>query len=398
MDRPPPSPFDTAQVAPAAGMSSSAMDMARFMLAHLGGEAAPGPSLLLPATLAQMHSVQFRHHRAGPGIALGVYEMDQVVPRLIGHMGDIPCFHSAMYLFPKQRVGMFIVQNTEAGGSMRNTLLKIFAGRYLARPPQATAMPRDATAAESEEIPGSYRTTWRFDSSPLSLKYLLDQSVVRMVRPGTLVIGTHVGPHGKPVEWHRVDSGIWQSATDPLRRHYFSKNAQGGWEMSSNRDPLQIMQKSPWHRHKLLILAVLPLSIAVVWLSVLGWPLCAVLRRHSAQPILSPRMLKARNSMRLAALLTLAPWMLYAGIALVVMNDLLFVASPTCARLLRLVQVLAWLAAAGTIGAIWAASVTWRARGASSVSRMHHVSLSLACVGATAMAWQGGLLIWNGKF
>lgn len=395
----PASPFDTAQIAPAASMSSSAMDMARFMLAHLGGEAAPGPPLMMPATLAKMHSAQFRHHPAGPGIALGIYEMDEVARRLVGHTGDIPCFHSGMYLFPEQRIGLFIVQNTEAGEAMRNTLLKVFAGRYLTPLSQVAVMPRGATTDESEQIPGSYRTSWRFDSSPLSLKFLLDQSIVRMVTPGTLVIDKQVGLDGEPINWHRVDLGVWQSATNPLRRLYFRKNAQGDWEMSSNRNPVYIMQKSPWHQHKMLILIVLPSSIVVVLLSVLGWPLSSLLRGHgTALAALAPQSLKVRNSMRLAGLLTLAPWVLYGGIALVVMNDLLFVASPACSMLLRVVHLMAWFAVAGTIGAFWATSVSLRAREVPWVSRVHHASVSMACLGATAMSWQGGLLFWNGRY
>jgi CubicO group peptidase (beta-lactamase class C family) len=367
----PASPPDTAQAAPAASMSSSAMDMARFMAAHLGGAAMPGPSLLTPATLAQMHTVQFRHHPEGPGMALGLYEMDEVAPRLLGHTGDIPRAHSGLYLFPKQRIGLFIVQNTEAGDSMRNTLLKLFAERYLASPPHAPAMPREVTAEESEQIPGSYLTTRRIGAGPPSLKFLMDQSVVRMVRPGILVVDTHLGLNGQPVEWQKVDTG-WQSTTNPLRRLYFIKNAQGEWEMSSSRDPAQIMQKVSWPQHKLLILTVLSLSLVVILLSI------------------------GRN--RLAGLLALAPWLLYGGIGLVVMNDLLFIASPTCAILLRVVQVLAWLAAGGTLAAICTAWRMLHTRDATWLRKAHQTSFCLACLGPSAMAWQGGFLIWNGRY
>jgi CubicO group peptidase (beta-lactamase class C family) len=394
----PASAFDTAQIAPAAGMSSSATDMARFMLAHLGARAAPGPSLLKPATLAQMHSAQFRHHPAGPGMALGLYEMDEVAPRLIGHTGDIPGFHSAMYLLPEQRIGLFIVQNTEAGPAMRNALLMLFAGRYLAPPPQVRATSRKVVTDQSEQLQGSYRASWRFESSPLALPFLLGQSVVRMVRPGTLVIDTQIGLDGKPVEWHEVAPGVWQSAANPLRRHYFLKSAQGEWEMSNNRNPTQILQKVAWHQQKLVILSMLLLSISTVLLSVLAWPLSVVLGPRCGQAVLSPTARTVRNSMRLAGLLALSPWLLYGSIALIVMNDLLFVASPGCAILLRLVQALAWLAVGGAIAAVWAASVSWRMREVSWVSRAHHVWLSSACLGATAMALQGGLLMWNGRF
>jgi CubicO group peptidase (beta-lactamase class C family) len=146
-------PFDTAQISPGSGMSSTALDMARFMLAHLDGTA---PSILTPAALEQMHSIQYRHHPDGPGVALGMVEMDMAGPRLLGHFGDIPGFHSGMYLWREARIGLFIVQNT-AGPALRDTLLKRFATRYLAMPPGAAST---HTAGQEDglvgaEVPGN---------------------------------------------------------------------------------------------------------------------------------------------------------------------------------------------------------------------------------------------------
>ncbi|WP_167227958.1 serine hydrolase domain-containing protein [Massilia rubra] len=390
--------FDTAQIAPAAGMSSTALDMARFMLAHLGDEAAPGPSLLRQETFAQMHSVQFRHHPAGPGMALGVYEMDQVAPRLIGHTGDIPAFHSGMYLLPEQRIGLFIVQNT-AGQAMRDALLKVFSDRYFAPPPHIAAPSQSVGPDESEQVQGSYRTSWRFESSPLSLVNLLEQTVARMVRPGVLVIDTQPGPNGAPVEWRQVASGVWQSAANPQRRIYFVKNALGEWEMSSNRNPTYILQQVPWHQHKLVVFSVLLGSIVIVVCSLLAWPLAALLRlRSGPQAALSSTSRKVRNRMRLAGLLTLLPWVLYAGIGLIQAKEALFVTSPIFPMLLRVVQALAWLALASTIGALLAVSANWRRQQASAARHAYHVLFLLACTGAATMAWQGGLFMWNGKF
>ncbi|WP_158568744.1 MULTISPECIES: serine hydrolase [unclassified Duganella] len=394
----PAQPFDTAQAAPAASMSSSAMDMARFMLAHLGGTDGAGPRVLKPATLAQMHAVQFRHHPDGPGVALGLYEMDLIGPKVIGHTGDIPNFHSAMYLLPDQRIGLFIVQNTEAGGAMRSILLKRFARRYLT-PQQPAALARYAGVDESEQLQGSYRTSWRFDSSPPSLRDLLGQDTVRVVKPGVLVIGEQTGSDGKPVQWHEVAAGVWQGNANPQDRRYFRKSAGGNWEMSSNFNPTYVMQKTPWHRSRLLMLSVLLLSIVTVLLSALAWPVSAMRRLYTGRrPDLSPRLRRVRNTVRLAGLLILSPWLLYGCIALVIANNILFVSSPACAVLLRGVQALAWLAVGGTIGAIWAAMVSWRCGDASWTSRVHHTVFGLACLGASAMAWQGSFLVWDGRY
>lgn len=134
-------------------------------------------------------------------------------------------------------------------------------------------------------------------------------------------------------------------------------------------------------------------------LSLLAWPLSALLRlRYGPQAALAPPLVKVRKHMRVAGLLTVLPWVMYAGIGLVVANDNLFVTAPLFPILLRLVQALAWLAVAGTIGTIWAAFASRRWRSSSIAMRAHHVLFLLACSGAATIAWQGGLLIWNGKF
>ena len=387
-------PFDTAQIGPATSMSSSAIDMARFMLASLG-EPGPADTLLQPATLAQMHTVQFRHHPAGPGIALGLYEMDVAAQRLIGHTGDIPGFHSGLYLWPGQRTGLLILQNTEAGDAMRNRLVKAFAAQFLPPVKRAVTVRGHAATDQSAQVQGSYLSSDRFESSPLFLSAVLRQSLVRVVGPGQLAVDGQVGS----VEWQAGDSAIWRNSANPLRLRYFRKDADGRWEMSNSVDPVRIMQQAPWYLHPQLVGYVLLASIAVVLLSLLAWPMSAILRsRGGTRAVLSPELQKADNTLRLVGLLTLSPWLLYAGIGIVVMQDLLFISSPICAWLLRAVQVLSWLAVAGTVAALWAASVGWRAHDASLMSRSRHALITLACTGAAAVAWQGGLLIWNGRY
>jgi len=388
-------PFDTAQITPGTGMSSTALDMARLMLAHLDGAAT---SVLTPAALAQMHSVQYRHHPAGPGVALGMVEMDMAGPRLLGHNGDIPGFHSGMYLWPEARLGLFIVQNT-AGSGLRDTLLKRFAARYLATPPGAVLTQVAGRAGGSEQLQGSYRTSEHFETSPLALKSLaMDQSVVRMLAPDKLTIDNRLGPDGKPVEWRRVGDGIWQSAANPLRRIYFSKSAHGDWTMSNNADPHRILQRVPWYQHKHIIQFVLLMSLATTLISVLAWSVSAVMRRRGAKRILPTPMVTAHKAIRWAALLTLAPWLLYLSLALVIMHDNLFVSAPACALLLRLDQALAWGAVAGAATAMWAALVSLRTQQVSWPNRLHYLLLALAGAGGVTMAYLGGLLIWNGQY
>ena len=77
--------------APAGAVSSSATDMAKFMLAHLEGGALGTSRILAESTTARMHARTFAHDPRLPGFALGFYEKSSHGLRIIGHGGDTRC-------------------------------------------------------------------------------------------------------------------------------------------------------------------------------------------------------------------------------------------------------------------------------------------------------------------
>ena len=234
----------------------------------------------------------------------------------------------------------------------------------------------------------------------MALKSLLvEQLVVRMVKPGILVIDSHVGADGNPIAWRQIDTGVWQSAADPLQRLYTRKNAAGEWELSGSGGPPNIRHRSPWYRHQLFMRAVLLSSLVVLLVGVLGQLLSPLFRGGSnAGGSPAPRAAHVRRIVGISGFLVLAPWIVCGSIALVVEHDLLFVSSQACGMLLRAAQILAWAGAAATAAILWITVVRRSTPGASWARRGYHALVCLACLGATAMAWQGGLLFWDGRF
>jgi CubicO group peptidase (beta-lactamase class C family) len=142
--------------APAGSMSATAVDMARFMLSHLGSGLAGNHGILSEATAAFMHARAFEHDRRLPGFALGFYEKSSHGLRIIGHGGDTQWFHSDLALIPSENVGVFVSYNTDTGRELSlGRFLHALLDHYYPPPPGPVAPGGDARA-QAARVAGEY--------------------------------------------------------------------------------------------------------------------------------------------------------------------------------------------------------------------------------------------------
>lgn len=385
-------PFEITNVSPSAGGSSTAADMAKFMLAHLStGEHAT--KLLEPATRVQMQTVSYRHHPSAPGLALGMYEMEEDSVRVLGHHGDTPLSHSAMYLLDDARTGLFVVQNSGVH-PVRTSLLKQFKKVYF--PGQSTPAPSTPAPPDQSGRIGSYLATRSFASSPLYMSDLLTkQTLVQQGPGGSLLIGRTYRDDGQIITWRTIGEGVWQSDDGSARKIYFRRDQHGDWVMGNGRNPTHVEKRSPWYLHFHLVMGTLILSLVVVVLHLIGLALAAVMRARASKTAFGTPPGKATH---VASALTLAPWLLYGATAIVILNDNLLVATPGFGAALRCIQALAWIAAAAIGVHCWTTFRIWRAARSSWGLRAWHLTLVLAALGLSALAAQGNLLVWDGRW
>ena len=83
--------FEFVQGTPVGGMSSSAKDMAKFLLANLSPDLG---GILKEETVQKFHSTLFRPHPSVNGMAHGMIEMSTNGQRILGHGGDLIYHHS----------------------------------------------------------------------------------------------------------------------------------------------------------------------------------------------------------------------------------------------------------------------------------------------------------------
>ena len=123
------------QVAPAAGASSTAGDMARYMLMILNGGQLDGATLYGAEAAKGFRSTLQAAFPGVDGWDDGFKEF--ALPggqRGLGHEGDTLWFHSAMVTVPALNLGVFIVANTDTAGDLTSGLPRRIVGRFYAPP------------------------------------------------------------------------------------------------------------------------------------------------------------------------------------------------------------------------------------------------------------------------
>jgi CubicO group peptidase (beta-lactamase class C family) len=180
------------QVGPAGAMSTTAVDMSRWMLMHLGEGTLDGVQILAPETARLMHQRHFTHDEEINGWAHGFAEGRIGDYRAISHNGGTMYFESQMIMVPELGFGLFASSNTSGGMRVVLDLPVLVAKRYFVDDAESEPLKPPADFAErGKRFAGSYigirRPYTKVDKLPMLLMGSLPVSVTD---DGYLVFGS----------------------------------------------------------------------------------------------------------------------------------------------------------------------------------------------------------------
>lgn len=181
--------FEYVQPYPAGGLSTSATDMAKFMIAHLIPESNNDVRLLAPDTLAQMHTQSYAPHPDVSGNAHGFLEINHNDQRILSHGGDTILFHSGLYLIPSESVGLYVSYNGANAGGASWVLMQAFMERYFPGTEQSELKPVSEFAKQRDLYAGTFHFSRTNYSRVESLLRLMEQSQVTIDEHGYLNMG-----------------------------------------------------------------------------------------------------------------------------------------------------------------------------------------------------------------
>ena len=313
----PPKQFEMVGPAPAGSLSSPGEDMAHFMIAHLRNGEYNGQRILGEATAKMMHDTPLTLIPALNRMELGFFETNVNGREVIGHLGDTDYFHTSLHLFLKENTGFYVSFNSagKEGAShyLRLALFNDFADRYFPGPRIATRVDEATAKQHAAMMAGHWVGSRGAYSTFFSVLGLIGQLKVTVGENGELVLPDAKDLAGQPIKWIEIAPFVWQDANghdvlaakvvdDKVTR--FSFGLAGPFEVYL---PVGASRNGAW------LTPALYTSIAALLLTVIAWPIAAIVRRRYRAPLdLSPRELRAYRASKIGALLlllALGAWM-----------------------------------------------------------------------------------------
>ena len=184
-------PFEyLGQVAPAGAGSSTAGDMARYMLLLLGAGALDGVTVYGPRTGVALSTPLPRPAALVPAFRHGL--MEQPLPggfMGVGHGGATLSFHSNLTIVPALKLGVFISTNTDTGAPLAASLARSLVGAFYAPPPAAPMPGSVKLIADRADFEGVYRTDRRaYGGLEGFIDRLIGDATVKVTEAGRLLV------------------------------------------------------------------------------------------------------------------------------------------------------------------------------------------------------------------
>lgn len=358
--------YEFISLAPAGSLASTGADMARFMIAHLQNGAYGDARILREDTARMMHTTG--QASVGPlnRMMLGFYETSVNGHRAIAHGGDTQWFHSDLQLFPDDGVGIFVSMNSSgrdgATGHIRNALARGFADRYLpGEPKPAEGVSKEDAKQHARQIAGSYTSSRRPDSNFMSLVNLLGPVKVVANKDGTISVTLALGAGGAPKKWREIVPYVWQDTTSTDRLAADVVDGEVTRFTMEPYAPIMVFQRlSAWQA---LAMPLLVASLVILLLTVLAWPISALVRRYYGTPYrLAGMDARAHRLVRIAALLVLVAMGAMLGLVVSMLASLALTSPDTDGLIIALRLFALVVLPLGAAIAVWNAWHVLRGR------------------------------------
>ena len=387
-----PSAFENVVPAPAGAMTSTATDMAKFMLAHLQG----GKGLLSPAAWKTMHDSPLTIIPPLNRMELGFFETNVNGRQVNAHLGDTEGFHTSLHLFMNDGVGLFVSFNSGgkagAAGTLRGTLFHDFADRYFPAERHDGRVDAETAKQHAASMEGNWLVSRRWESSFLKVAGLLGQPTIASDGNGSITVSNLHGPSGAPRHWVEIAPYVWRDRDGPDRLAATLVDGKPvRWSMDF-MSPFMVYDRVPAGESAVWIMPAIYASLGVLALTLLYWPgAWLVRRRYKAEFGLAGNARTAYRATRIMAGLVLA---LFAG-WMAVLTIMLGKASLLSAKTdfwMWLIQILGAVILVGAVAVSgWNTWLTWH-DGRKWTRKLWSALVLLACLLLLYVAYTFGLL------
>jgi CubicO group peptidase (beta-lactamase class C family) len=276
--------FEFVQAVPAGALSTTGVDMGRFMAALLDQGALEGAQIINPDSLQKMEDRVLVLDPKLNAMGLVFTERRPSGPRIIGHGGDTVYFHSSLILIPEQRVGFFVSLNSSGtnGRLIPEQIVQAFTDRYF--PADSENGPISSQSKDGELVGGYYQASTRSDSTILRFTSLAQQLNVTADANGVLTIDLLKDSRGSATRWQEVA---------PLVYREINGERMIGFRHGPNEQisdlvppwPVAVFQKVSLTQSRPFIFWLVVPSLGLVATTALLFPVAVIVRWRYKKPL-----------------------------------------------------------------------------------------------------------------
>ena len=192
------------------GLTSSTLDMAKLMIAHLQLGAYGEERILKEETAQLMQDQHFANHPEIPGMAYGFIENSVNGYRILEHGGDTGLFHTGLYLLPQEQVGVYLSYNALGSAPARWYAFQAFMDRYFPDQNLSMVTPRPLTPGTEGNYIGYFHATRSNFTMPEAWVRLVQTITVSVDEDGYLLLSAG----GETSRYGEIAPGLFQEVDD----------------------------------------------------------------------------------------------------------------------------------------------------------------------------------------
>jgi len=276
-----PVPYLYLNIAPAASVHTTAIDMAHFAIAHLQLGRYENARILKPDPVRLMHQTHFTQHPLLPGTAYGFHERLENGIRSLTHLGSLRGYSSSLTLLNDQNIGIFTATNSFAG--IHGKFLSQFFERYFPVTTPARQQPLSLPQKQLNRFTGIYRDleyprdTFAKVSAPFKhIKIEKGDNGTLLVRtPSLFFLG-----NAPKIELIPVEPLLFQRASDEAFTG-FSEDSSGRIAFAFNPifPVIGTFERIHWYETVWVQLGIVGFCAVVFLSSAIIYPLLPLIRR-----------------------------------------------------------------------------------------------------------------------
>jgi CubicO group peptidase (beta-lactamase class C family) len=361
-----PADFEWTAATPCAPIRTTALDLSRFMLAHLNNGCIASNCILRSETVDLMHNLQFTHHPEMGGMAYGFMSMKINGQQVLWHLGQSPRFITLLALIPDQNLGLAVSYNTPPADDGRAILFRFMNTYFPVSYPALNDQPLSGWQERADLFNGIYVPA-RSNHSTSQILSRYSSAIPVTIDQGQLNFNGWDFVETEPGLFHQVQGDrvlTLEQGEDGQRWLFVGVLAYF---------------RLPWYETPAFLLTVLGSCLLIFLSTWIAWPICAIhYRKEAGTP--HQGVLWLAGGLGLFDIGLLA-W--FISVLLRLAQDYVFSGQTA-----SIITGLYWLAIPVTLAVLIIAVRTWLNRQWTLGWRVHY---SLAALAATTFLW----LVWN---